>query len=193
MDILDNGNYFGREDEEVVQLVNKIVNTVKVRLTSYRNYLGGRAKFGLSSPNYIDHGNHVEATFDGRRFGDALSVHISTKGNIAYTEFMKFASKIDYSGNAFNGNVVDLMIPKSLIDDYKEPFTMFIKESIKIGFFQTQMNIVSSDVLIDAKKNPGKYSQLIVRVWGFSSYFVDLPEVYQNLIIKRALMCEGNA
>ncbi|MDO5811261.1 MAG: glycine radical domain-containing protein [Methanobrevibacter sp.] len=50
-----------------------------------------------------------------------------------------------------------------------------------------QLNIVSSEILIKAKKNPQDYPNLIVRVWGFSAYFNDLPNDYQDLLIKRAI------
>ena len=53
------------------------------------------------------------------------------------------------------------------------------------------MNIMSSADLIAAKKNPENYKSLIVRVWGFSAYFIDLPEEYQDLLIERALRSEG--
>ena len=52
------------------------------------------------------------------------------------------------------------------------------------------MNIVSSDILIKAKENPNAYPNLIVRVWGFSAYFNELPEEYKNLLIERALKSE---
>ena len=39
-------------------------------------------------------------------------------------------------------------------------------------------------------KFPEKFPNLIVRVWGFSSYFNDLPENYKNLLIQRALESE---
>ena len=56
-----------------------------------------------------------------------------------------------------------------------------------------QMNVVESTILIDAKAHPEKYPNLIVRVWGFSAYFSDLPESYQDLLIRRALQSEGVA
>lgn len=46
-------------------------------------------------------------------------------------------------------------------------------------------------MLIDAQKNPDQYSNLIVRVWGFSAYFNDLPKEYQDNLIKRTLESEG--
>ena len=63
--------------------------------------------------------------------------------------------------------------------------------SIKIGFFEMQMNVISSEKLLEARKNPEKFPNLIVRVWGFSAYFNDLPEEYKEYIIERALRSEG--
>jgi formate C-acetyltransferase len=39
--------------------------------------------------------------------------------------------------------------------------------------------------MLDAQKHPKKYRDLIVRVWGWSGYFVELDKVYQDHIIKR--------
>ncbi len=60
-----------------------------------------------------------------------------------------------------------------------------------MGVFQMQLNVVDSKTLIDAQANPDKYPNLIVRVWGFSTYFKDLPKDYQDVLIKRALENEG--
>ena len=56
-----------------------------------------------------------------------------------------------------------------------------------------QMNVVSSDILIEAKNNPKAFPNLIVRVWGFSAYFNDLPNDYKDLLIERALTNEGKS
>jgi formate C-acetyltransferase len=48
-----------------------------------------------------------------------------------------------------------------------------------------QFNVVSADTLRDAQKHPGKYRDLIVRVAGYSDYFVDLSPELQNEIIHR--------
>lgn len=111
--------------------------------------------------------------------------------NKDFTEILRFASKLDYGGCKFNGNVIDLMLSPDFIKDHMEKFTDFIYSSIKLGFFQMQMNVVSSRILIEAKEDPEAYPNLIVRVWGFSAYFNDLPEEYQDLLIERALRNEG--
>ena len=49
-----------------------------------------------------------------------------------------------------------------------------------------QFNVVSADTLRKAQKNPEKYQDLIVRVAGYSDYFVDLGTDLQNEIILRS-------
>lgn len=55
------------------------------------------------------------------------------------------------------------------------------------------MNVVDSKTLIEAKKHPEAFPNLIVRVWGFSAYFKDLPDEYKDLLIDRALKAERAA
>ena len=47
------------------------------------------------------------------------------------------------------------------------------------------VNVVTADTLRKAKKNPEKYRDLIVRVAGYSDYFVDLTDELQDEIIRR--------
>ena len=76
------------------------------------------------------------------------------------------------------------------LTDNTDKFTLFLEKAIEAGFFQMQMNIMDSKTLIDARDNPEKYPGLIVRVWGFSAYFNDLPDEYKCTLIKRALESE---
>ena len=86
---------------------------------------------------------------------------------------------------------MDFVVSPNFIDDNYEKFVDFLMLSIRQGFFEMQMNVVSSNMLLEAKKNPEKFPNLIVRVWGFSAYFKDLPEEYKNVIIERTLKSEG--
>lgn len=184
-------DFFGQNDEYVIGLAKTISERISSRMKTYRNCFGGSVKYGLSSPNYLSRGKITKATLDGRVDEEPLSVHISAKKIDAYTELISFAAALNYSGNRSNGNVVDFFVSPNLINESFDKFVRFIKTSIKLGFFQMQMNVVDSKTLIDAKKNPEKYPNLIVRVWGFSAYFVDLPVDYQDLMIKRAKQNEG--
>jgi pyruvate-formate lyase len=48
-----------------------------------------------------------------------------------------------------------------------------------------QLNAVNRETLLDAQRRPELYRNLIVRVWGWSGYFVELDREYQEHIIKR--------
>ena len=73
-------------------------------------------------------------------------------------------------------------------DDAIRKCAMFVKSYMDLGGHQMQINAVNRDRLLDAQKHPENYRNLIVRVWGWSGYFVELNEVYQNHIIKRTEM-----
>ena len=189
-EIKENANLYGTDDKRIVEVTNEIINFVSDYFASC-DTKDRKIKFGLSSPQYIVGGRISGSTPDGRKSGEPMLVHISSSRGLAYSELINFASEINYCTRCFNGNVVDLMISPAFIDSDFDKFVLFIKMSIKKGFFQMQANVVDSKTLIEAKKHPENYQQLIVRVWGFSAYFVELPEEYQNLLIERALLNES--
>lgn len=185
---------YGTENQEIINLTNEITGFVDKVLDTQTNRLGGKFKFGFSSPTYIIKSANAPASFDGRKNGEPFGVHISSdKPSVAYTELIQFASKLEYDNHRFNGNVIDFMITPSFIEDNFSKIVDFLIVSISLGFFQMQMNVTSSDILKRAKANPKEYENLIVRVWGFSAYFNDLPESYKDLLIERALKNEGKS
>ena len=60
-----------------------------------------------------------------------------------------------------------------------------IRSYILLGGHQIQINAVNRDRLLDAQNHPEQYRNLIVRVWGWSGYFVELDREYQDHIIRR--------
>ena len=50
---------------------------------------------------------------------------------------------------------------------------------------QLQFNIVDKETLIEAQKNPDMYKDLIVRIGGYSDFFVKIPKSLQDEIISR--------
>jgi pyruvate-formate lyase len=61
-----------------------------------------------------------------------------------------------------------------------------IRAYFKLGGSQVQLNVVDSQTLRDAQKNPEKYRDLVVRVSGYCAYFTDLGKPIQDDIIARA-------
>ena len=60
-----------------------------------------------------------------------------------------------------------------------------IRTACDLKMWHLQFNIVNKDTLIAAQKDPEKYRDLLVRVAGYSAYFVDLSPQLQDEIIKR--------
>ena len=183
---------FGTDAEEAERLTAAILEETKLHLEEYKNRFGGSAKFGLSSPTYVRSGSHCGATADGRKSGAPLSTHISKGGDNCLTALPRFASKLEYNGTMCNGNVVDIMLPPSLVNgENRESFISYIRSCLELGVYQLQFNVVSLAELLDAKEHPELHKDLIVRVWGFSAYFNDLPEEYQDALIRRARETES--
>ena len=181
-----NENGYGTDSSEAIELTNYLIKQTENNFKSYRNMLGGKVKFGLSSPGYLDFGKNCGATLDGRKADEPFQTHISRDKGEPLTEIMNFESKLQFSGISSNANVLDVMVPASLIKDNISKFAIYMKGGIKEGIFQLQMNVLSYAQLVDAKAHPEKYPNLIVRVWGFSAYFNDLPEEYKDNLIRRA-------
>ena len=56
-----------------------------------------------------------------------------------------------------------------------------------LGIWHMQFNIVDTETLRDAQKAPEKYPDLLVRVAGYSAFFVGLPECMQEDVIDRSV------
>lgn len=182
----ENKHGYGTDSKDAVELTNLVIHRTEQELKNYKNMFGGKVKFGLSSPEYIDCSKYVGATLDGRKSGTPFQTHISRDKGEALTEIVNFESKLKFTGTSSNANVIDIMLQRSLIKDNIDKFVVYILGGIKQGIFQIQINVLSYTQLVEAKAYPGRYPNLIVRVWGFSAYFNDLPEEYKDNLIRRA-------
>ena len=189
-DARNKGLKFGNDEEEVIALSNDIIHTVLAVIEDKFNPLNGRYKVGFSSPSFIDLGKSLPATPDGRKKGEPLGVNISpAHGKVTYVELFNFSSKLDYM-KIFNGAVTDVIIEEGFLKKNLNIFINLFKIFFKLGGAQLQCNVLNYKHILDAIKHPDKYPNLIVRVWGFSTYFKDLPEEYKQLILRRAKQYE---
>ena len=60
-----------------------------------------------------------------------------------------------------------------------------VKAFIDMGGHQLQLNAVNADAMKDAQLHPENHRQLVVRIWGWSAYFVELDKEYQNHVMQR--------
>ena len=70
-------------------------------------------------------------------------------------------------------------------EDSIEKVATLVKAYMEYGGHQLQINSVNSEKMKEAQKHPEDYPELIVRVWGWSGHFVEMPKCYQDQINQR--------
>jgi formate C-acetyltransferase len=93
-------------------------------------------------------------------------------------------AKIDHVGSHTNC-LNQKFSPKFLEGENKEKFVAYLKTFVRLGIHHIQFNVLDRETLLEAQRNPQDHATMVVRVAGFSAYFVDLNERLQNQIIAR--------
>ena len=180
----------GTDDDFADALAVRLLDSFAGAFKDMRNDRGGRYRVGTGSAMfYIAHGIGLGATADGRRKDEVLpanyspSLFIKQKGPISVVK--SFAKP--HLKNVANGGPLTLEFDSSVFrnDESVRKLAMLVRTFIALGGHQLQLNTVDRDKLLDAKAHPEKYPHLIVRVWGWSGYFVELDECYQDHVIRR--------
>lgn len=129
------------------------------------------------------------ASPDGRLAGKSLANSLSPSQGMDVngpTAVINSINKIsmDYMGN---GGVLDMKFLPSFFDkkSHREAFRYLIETYFEEGGLELQLNVVDKETLILAQREPEKYKNLVVRVSGYSAYFVSLDRELQNEIILR--------
>jgi formate C-acetyltransferase len=129
------------------------------------------------------------ATPDGRADGDPLADAISPRQGFdknGPTAYLISASKLPHR-SLWNGDQLNIRFsPRSVQGDGG---TVKLKDMIRTYFdlsgMQVQFNVVGTEELLEAQRNPHEYQNLVVRIAGFSTYFVELGLELQNDFITR--------
>lgn len=180
----------GNNDDEADDKACALLADFADALVGKKNERGGIFRAGTGSAMYyLWHAKDVPATPDGRHKGEALGANYSPSlfgrctGPVS---IMQSFAKPDLS-RCINGGPLTLELHDTVFrtDESVEKVAMLVRSFMDMGGHQLQLNAVNRDTLLDAQKNPENYRNLIVRVWGWSGYFVELDEEYQDHIIQR--------
>lgn len=180
----------GNDDEQTDELAVKLLDWFADALEGHHNDKGGIFRPGTGSAMYyVWDASETMATPDGRREGEELACNYSPSlfmRSVGPVSILKSFAKPDLKRVA-NGGPLTIELTDTMFrnEESIQKVAMFVKSFIDMGGHQMQINAVNREKLLDAKKHPENYRNLIVRVWGWSGYFVELDECYQNHIIKR--------
>lgn len=180
----------GNDEEWVDEISVRILKMFGNALKGKKNCRGGIFRAGTGTAMcYLRHAAKIGASPDGRRKGEPFGANFSpslfAKLNGPFSIIKSF-SKQDFS-SAINGGPLTLEFASSMFadEDSVKKVAALVKAYIDMGGHQLQLNAVNTERMLDAKKNPEGHRQLVVRIWGWSAYFVELDEEYQNHVLLR--------
>jgi len=142
----------------------------------------------LPTTCHVYFGSKVNALPDGRRAGKPLSEGISPvqgadrKGP---TAVIKSASRFDQIRTG--GTLLNQKFSPAFFKDDEaiRKIGHLVRAYFRLDGHHIQFNVINASTLRDAQANPEKYSNLIVRVAGYSDYFNDLtPELQEEIICR---------
>jgi len=136
----------------------------------------------------IDHGHCSAASPDGRRKGEPIAYSCSPMQGRDFnglTALLNSISKLPATKAPGTTSAIVEVDPKLFCDRNIGLMTDILIASSLRGLCNVQFNVIDADTLIDAQKHPEKYSNLAVRVSGFSQKFNLLTTELQNHIIGR--------
>lgn len=178
-------------DDDIADLnAVKLLHMFSESLQGRTNCRGGVYRAGTGSAMYyLWHANEIGASPDGRRKGEPFGTNFSAslfakiKGPVSV---IKSFTKPDFS-EAINGGPLTLEFASSMFEDADciKKVAALVKAYVDMGGHQLQLNAVNTERMKDAQLHPENHRQLVVRIWGWSAYFVELDKEYQNHVISR--------
>ncbi|CAK7028265.1 MAG: Choline trimethylamine-lyase [Peptostreptococcus russellii] len=182
---------YGNNDNYVDNIAIDMANHYYKICHSHKDFNGNNflsAFMGIS--NYLPTGKVVGATPCGRKAKEPLSEGVSPYvGSDMSTplDAMKSAAKLNQDVHS-GGTLLNLRLNQDLVNTKRGQSNLgsMIQSFFALGAFHVQFNTISTEKLRKAQKNPDKYKDLLVRVAGYSTQFVNLSESMQEAIIARS-------
>ncbi|MFC2019159.1 glycyl radical protein [Chloroflexota bacterium] len=181
---------YGNDDDYVDLLVNQVYQTCIESTCKNLSFLGvPTTSYYAGVTFHYGFGKAVGALPDGRKAGEPLadgtmSAFPGTDKN-GPTAVIKSASKVN-TLRALS-TLFNLKLQPAVLKDRVGimRFVNLIKTYFDLYGYHIQFNVINQQTLLAAQKEPEKYRDLIVRVAGFSAYWIDLAKAVQNEIISR--------
>ena len=181
---------YGNDDDFVDGLARRCVAVYAGELEHYRDSRGGRYVLSVLSQSFnVLQGKSLGATPDGRRAFEALSDNASpVMGRDVHgpTAMLKSVAKIDQM-KPLIGTLLNVKFDPAITRGEKG---LKVLKDVVVSYFDLmgehiQINVVDRETLRRAQAHPGEYSNLMVRVAGYSAYFIELDRDVQESIIAR--------
>lgn len=181
------GNNEDAVDQKATELIALFCKTLK---EIQPQHVTGKYQAGFYTSHFhATMGLLTGASADGRRAAEPMSASLSPaagKDKKGYLAVLNSANKIKMNCFA-NGTVLDAKFLPSFFEDARniEGLKQSILTYFQRGGMEIQFNVVDKATLVKAQQHPEEYADLMVRVSGYSAYFVDLSRSLQDEIMMR--------
>ncbi|MCP4116176.1 MAG: glycyl radical protein [Desulfobacteraceae bacterium] len=182
---------YGNDDDRADDLLKRVFSIFHGAVDNRPNTRGGRHRINLLPTTcHVYFGSVTGALPDGRRAGKPFSEGISPVQGADMngpTAALRSAAKIDHlltGGTLLNQKFMPGLFKS---DKARQAMVHLIRSYFAMDGHHVQFNVVDLDTLEHARQHPEEHRDLIVRVAGYSDYFVDLtPELQEEIMARTA-------
>ncbi len=178
---------YGTDDPIAVKNSQNLIRFLYEFYQGHTNYRGGKYKPAYwTMTNHAGQGKLAGALPNGRKAFKVLASGITPVSQAAQDLIgcLRAVGRLD-SLCIPMGEALNLKYPSVSTPGDVRKFADTVKAYFISGGLHVQFNIMSYQMLLDAKKHPEKYPDLLVRVSGYSAYFRDLNDAMKDEIITR--------
>lgn len=187
-----NAPKFGNDDDYADLIAADLISFTELEHRKYHTLYSVLSHGTLSISNNTPFGQLTGASANGRGAWTPLSDGISPTQGCDFkgpTAIIKSVSKMAVDSMNI-GMVHNLKLMAGLLDtaEGEEGIITLLRTASILGNGEMQFNYLDNQTLIEAQQHPEKYRDLIVRVAGYSAFFVELCKDVQDEIISRTML-----
>ena len=188
---------FGNDDDRVDQYASRWGDRYAELVGRHTTIRGGVYQPGFYTVSaHVPMGAHVGATPDGRHAGAPLAdgglSPAAGQDRKGPTAVLNSVSKLDLR-LASNGTLLNMKFLPAFFDGDQAlaKFATLLRGFSALEIPHVQFNVLSAETLREAQAAPEQYRHLVVRVAGYSAYFIELDKALQDEIIQRTAFAEA--
>ena len=181
---------YGNDDPYVDNIAKDYLNIIVKELGRYRTKQGGGYEVTIAPvATHIIYGMLCGATPDGRKAGEPLSDSVSPAQGTDVngpTAAIKSVANLEHI-NFAQGTIFNMKMHPGPLESKAGmlKWANLIRTYFDLGGWEIQFNVVDAETLREAQMHPEKHEDLVVRVVGYSAFFVELDKSVQDDIISR--------
>ncbi|KJS20148.1 MAG: pyruvate formate-lyase [Clostridiaceae bacterium BRH_c20a] len=182
---------YGNDDPMVDEIAGDMFTFIADEIEKYESKFGRMTPGILPVSGNTPFGLEVGALPSGRNAWKPLADGVSPSGGTDFNgpgSVLKSVANIPH-GRFVQGTLLNMKVEPAMLSTENGITQMMalLKSMCSLGVYHVQFNVIDQEKLIRAQKNPDEYKGLLVRVAGYTAYFVELGKDVQDEIIGRTV------